>query len=586
MTLSRSSYFSVVLLLGASLTAVLALAQTTGSTPTPAEQTSTPGATVVEDIVARVNDQIITQSDYDRAVQQLDAEGKQQGVPPQELQERKDNLLRDLIDQQLLLSKGKELGITGEAELVRRLDEIRKQNHLDSMEDLEKAAAAQGVSYEDFKANIRNGIITQQVVRDQVGQHLNMTEGAVMAYYKAHESEFAQPESVRLSEILVPTPADANASQVATAQATADGIAAKLQAGGNFADLAKASSAGSTAAQGGDLGEFRRGMLAPVLEEKTFSLQAGQFTAPIRTKQGFVILEVTHHTAGGDAGFKDVEPQVEQAVFMEQMQPALRRYLTKLREAAYIDIKPGFVDSGASPNEMRLTNSAYVPPGPRKKKTFARARFRGRVHSQTTKTQVASSPAAATKKTTQVASANSQKPGKREKIRFGQAPRESLPPAQNNASALASGDNKTNTSPSQTANLNNPDVHVVNSDGSISSESPAPVKEKKTRFSQRPVVHKAKKVKTSTATADDSVPPPTADELATQKVQDAPLGLAGQTAKTKKKKTKGEKTRMADRPKAPEQPPQQPYQPQSTETNPPPASQQPAPKSSDGTSPQ
>ena len=112
-----------------------------------------------------------------------------------------------MIDQQLLLSKGKELGITGETELIKRLDEIRKQNHLESMDDLEKAAQQQGVSYEDFKANIRNSIITQQVVRDEVGRKISISPGEVQAYFKAHESEFAQPESVTLNEILVPTPA-------------------------------------------------------------------------------------------------------------------------------------------------------------------------------------------------------------------------------------------------------------------------------------------------------------------------------------------------------------------------------------------
>ena len=140
---------------------------------------------------------------------QLEGEAKQQAIPPHELQQKKADLLRDLIDQQLLLSKGKELGITGETELIKRLDEIRKQNHLDSLEDLEKAAQQQGVSYEDFKANIRNGIITQQVVRDEVGRHITMSPADVQSYFKAHESEFAQPESVTLNEILIPTPATA-----------------------------------------------------------------------------------------------------------------------------------------------------------------------------------------------------------------------------------------------------------------------------------------------------------------------------------------------------------------------------------------
>ena len=583
MTLPSSFRFPVILALGVAFAASPALARSAADTTTSSAAASNPK--VVEDIVARVNDQIITQSDYDRSLQQLDSESKQQDVPPRELDQRKGNLLRDLIDQQLLLSKGKDLGITGEAELVRRLDEIRKQNHLGTMEDLEKAAAAQGVSYEDFKSNIRNSIITQQVVRDQVGRRLNMTPSEVQAYYKAHEGEFAQPESVHLSEILVPTPADADASQVAAAQAKADDVTAKLKAGANFADLAKASSGGSTAAQGGDLGDFRRGMLAPQLEAKTFGLKAGEFTAPIRTKQGFVILEVTQHTAGGDAGFKEVEPQVEQAVFMEHMQPALRQYLTKLREGAYVDIKPGFVDSGASPNEIHPTYSAYAPPAPKKKQKFPRRRFAAKKTSPSNTTQVAgaaaSSPAKAaagnafTGSTAQVPAQTAtkneqkvQKPGKKEKIRFGQAPRESLPSA--GSDSLVSTSARSGT---QRASVANPNVEALNSDGSLADPNAAAVKEKKTRFSDRPVVHKTKQQKQAAALADQP-PPASTDELATQKVQGAPLGLTDQSAK--KKKVKGPKTRYSERSKQPEQV-VQPYQQQNTTSaNPPPAGNQPA----------
>ena len=119
-------------------------------------------------------------------------------------------------------------------------------------------------------------------------------------------------------------------------------------------------------------------MLAKEIEDKAFALNAGQHTKPIRTKQGFIILQVTDHNQGGDAGFKKAEPQVEEALFLEQMQPKLREYLTKLREEAYVEIKPGVVDTGASGNEMRLSYSAYTPPAEKKKKKFARTRFRGR----------------------------------------------------------------------------------------------------------------------------------------------------------------------------------------------------------------
>lgn len=595
---------TAIWILSVSLGTVPSLAQATDAKlPNSTAPAAPVTGKVVEDIVARVNDQIITQSDYDRAAEQLAAEASQQAIPARELEEKKADLLRDLIDQQLLLSKGKELGITGETELIKRLDEIRKQNHLDSMEDLEKAAQQQGVSYEDFKANIRNGIVTQQVVRDEVGRKISMTPAQVQQYYKAHESEFAQPESVTLNEILIPTPAKsategADDAQVAAAQAQSEAMVAKLKAGAKLEDLAKPAPADPNEPKLVVLGEFRRGMLDKGIEEKAFALNAGEYTQPIRTKQGFIILQATQHNPGGEASLKQVEPQVEEALFLEQMQPKLREYLTKLREEAYVEIKPGVVDTGASGNEMRLSYSAYTPPPPKKKKKFARARFRGKTRSTPVETAQATTPAttaaapastaaapatattpatgataataastpAATKPTTTQASNNDQnvmKPGKREKIRFGQAPRESLPSSQV-ATAVA---------PDNTPTVTTPETRFVNPDGTVSSTTDlAP--EKKTRLSSRPPV---KKVKTPKST--DTPDQPTPEEQAAQKVQNAPLGLADPAA-AKKTKEKGDKTRLANKPKEPEQTPQ-PYLGQPA--NSPQTVPAPGPAPSDGT---
>jgi len=270
---------SAVSVLGTMLLATSALAQTR-----PAAPESPYGGVTVEDILARVNDQIITRSDYDRAMKELDDEARQRGATMQQMSEAHKDLLRNLIDQQLWLSKGKELGINGETELVTRLNEIRKQYKLATIEDLEKSAQEQGVSYEDFKANIRNQIITQEVMRDQVGRKVAFTPGEVQRYYDAHKQDYAQPENARLSEILISTGTPAPSAttpgavqpddpeKVAAAKAKADDIEAKLKAGGDFSQLARTSSDGQTAAEGGDLGQFRRGALAKVLEVATFGL--------------------------------------------------------------------------------------------------------------------------------------------------------------------------------------------------------------------------------------------------------------------------------------------------------------------------
>src|SRR5215468_411613 len=170
--------------------------------------------TVVEEIIARVNNDIITRSEYVRSRDQLKQEVQQQepNAADKAFAERQRDVLRDLIDQQLLLQKGKDLGITGDTELIKRLDEMRKQMNLTTMEELEKAAEAQGASYEEFKQNLRNQIITQRVIGQEVGSKISLNKEEQQKFYNEHKDDMQRPEGVRLSEILIApkTPATAN----------------------------------------------------------------------------------------------------------------------------------------------------------------------------------------------------------------------------------------------------------------------------------------------------------------------------------------------------------------------------------------
>ncbi len=584
----------------------------------------TPNGTVVEDVVVHVNDLIISRSDVERAEVALAQENQQAGAAPAEAAERQKNLLRDMIDKQLLLSRGKELGINADAEVIRRLDEIRKQNKMDTLEDLEKAARQQGVSYEDFKAGIRDNVITQMVVRDEVGRRLQLSASQEQAYYDAHKQEFTQPEQIKLSEILVPTPADANDAAIAQAQAKADGIEAKLKAGENFEDLAKANSGGPTATQGGDLGMYKRGALAKVLEDQTFKLKSGEWTAPIRTRQGFVILKVTDHVPAGVAPLKDVEQQVQEGMYAEAMQPALRAYLTKLREDAYIDIRAGYVDSGASPKETKPVFTAYTPPAVKKKPAQQKKRFdRGTKFSTATKSAVPGAPAVApapvaktpaatltTPTTAQATAATKpQKPQKvkREKVRYGQAPRNSLPAGpEETASGTDVGEGATSVAvtPGGTmAASAAPGTAIAPLEGSgqVSSSSNTapnpldahPAAEGKTRYSARAKqvsaekkATKLKKVNEKKAAAPAG---PTPEEKAAEQTQAAPLGLNGDTSQKKKKQPKDKsapKERLQN--KAPTPPPTPPDETPSKAPNratPLEGTLPPAPKSPDATVP-
>jgi len=332
--------------------------------------------TVVQEIIARVNNQIITRTELARSEEDMRKEVQQQDPVNAErlIAEKDKDVLRDLIDQQLLLEKGKDLGITADTELIKKLDQMRKEMNLDTMEDLEKAAQAQGISFEDFKQNMRNQIITQQVIGREVGQRLVIDKAEEKKFYDTHQTELNQPETIKLSEILVSTEKKAadmtDEQQLQAAKAKADDLRDQIQKGAKFDEVAKKSSDGPSAAQGGDLGYFKRGTLAKELEDVTFAMKAGEVSNVIRTRQGYVILKVVEHHEAGVPPFSQIEARIQDAVYMQKLQPALRDYLTRLREEAFIDIKPGYVDTSASPNETRPveTTTADAKAKPLKKK--------------------------------------------------------------------------------------------------------------------------------------------------------------------------------------------------------------------------
>jgi peptidyl-prolyl cis-trans isomerase SurA len=354
---------------------------------------------VVEEIITRVNNQIITHSEYVRSKDQLRDEVKQQDPANADklYAEREKDILRDLVDQQLLLEKGKDLAITGDTELIKQLDQMRKDMKLDSLEDLEKEATKQGISWEDFKQTQRNQIITRKVIGEEVGSHLSVSKEDEQAFYDAHKKDMDQPEAIRLSEILLapkpvapatpatPVPAPdpnapnsnppaaaanaqaaaddpahqaAEAAALSAAEARANDLLKQIRGGVSFEDIAKKNSDGPSAADGGTLGIFKRGQLAKELEDRTFAMKSGEVTDVIRTKQGYVILKVEEHQMAGVPAMKDVLPKIQDALYYEKLQPALRAYLTKLREDAYIKYGDGYVDTGASPNQTAPIETA------------------------------------------------------------------------------------------------------------------------------------------------------------------------------------------------------------------------------------
>lgn len=308
--------------------------------------------TILEEIIARVNNEVITTSELARARASLRQEVEQdcQGCPSTEvdsiLREREENLLRDLIDQSLLVQRGKDIGLNVEPDVVKQLDAIRQRNNLPSMEALDDELRKAGLTPEDYKANIRNGLLSQEVIRRQVIGPMQFTSEEVRKYYDEHPDEFVREEKVYLSEIFITTEGKA-ADEISLQEQRARVMHDRLRRGEEFGELAKRFSDGTTALQGGELGGFERGQLDPELAKIVFQLKRGDTTDVIRTSTGFLILRVDLRYEKGLQPLDRVENEVMNRLYGQRMPTALRAFLRKLRQESYVTVKPGYVDTSA-----------------------------------------------------------------------------------------------------------------------------------------------------------------------------------------------------------------------------------------------
>src|SRR5207245_486416 len=253
-------------------------AQSRPKAAAPAQPVGPNAGKTIEEIIARVNNEIITFTEYQKARQTAEDEAKQecQGrCTPEQLQadiaDRQKNTLRDLIDQSLLVQRAKDMGVNVKPDVIKQLDQIRKQNRLDSIEALEKAVTSEGMNWEDSQSNIENHLLTQRVIGNEVGSHINITDEEITKYYEAHKSEFVRPEQVALREIEVSTQ-NKKPEELPDLKKKAETALKRIQDGEDFAEIAKRFSDSSTNDQGGFLGVYKHGELAKALEDKVFSM--------------------------------------------------------------------------------------------------------------------------------------------------------------------------------------------------------------------------------------------------------------------------------------------------------------------------
>src|SRR2546427_7151253 len=335
-------------------------AQSRPKAAAPAQPVGPNAGKTIEEIIARVNNEIITFTEYQKARQTAEDDAKQecQGrCTPEQLQadiaDRQKNTLRDLIDQSLLVQRAKDMGVNVKPDVIKQLDQIRKQNRLDSIEALEKAVTSEGMNWEDFQSNIENHLLTQRVIGNEVGSHINITDEEITKYYEAHKSEFVRPEQVALREIEVSTQ-NKKPEELPDLKKKAETALKRIQDGEDFAEIAKRFSDSSTKDQGGFLGVYKRGELAKELEDKVFSMKKNELTAVMETKQGYLVLQVLEHYDEGQQSLAKVRNEINEKLYSERLEPSMREYLKTLREQSYVIIKPGYQDiAGGGSSEIQ-----------------------------------------------------------------------------------------------------------------------------------------------------------------------------------------------------------------------------------------
>jgi parvulin-like peptidyl-prolyl isomerase len=265
-------------------------------------------------------------------------QGKSEAEAKAEVEKSKGQIIANLISEELLIQKAKEVGLDKEidARLNRRLLEVAKSLQLKSLDELYKAMQSQNVDPEDYKANLRKQITRDAVWESEVDAviYYGIKDKELKDYYQAHIDKFKKPATIKISEIFLSF-AGADADAV---RAKAKTIAARAKKGEDFKKLAiENSDRPNVATQGPEAGSFDVDKLDPLFAKPLEKLQAGQVSDPIEMDIGMEIIKVDERTKGSNESFFD-EDAIRRAILTEKAPEARRKYMKELLDDSYIKI--------------------------------------------------------------------------------------------------------------------------------------------------------------------------------------------------------------------------------------------------------
>ena len=306
---------------------------------------------VVDEVIAQINDDVITLSMLKRESKERIEALKQSGMPEQqaieEVNKRQPELIATLVNQQLLLQKGKELDLANEveAEVNRRMLDVAKEQGITTIEKLDAAMRESGVDPVATRQTLRVEIMKQAVIQQEVDRKIffGLTVPELRKYFEAHQDKFRKPESVTISEIFLSS-AGKNEAEV---KARALELVRQLRAGADFGALAAANS--DRESNGvrtgpetkGKVGTFEVPSLRQDIADAVKNVKVGGVGEPLHSNDGYQILRVDQRTpASTSASFN--ENQAREAITMERSDKQREEYLQNLRNEAYIKISDSY----------------------------------------------------------------------------------------------------------------------------------------------------------------------------------------------------------------------------------------------------
>jgi peptidyl-prolyl cis-trans isomerase SurA len=300
---------------------------------------------IVEEIVAIVNDDVITLSQYKQQFEIQRQQLKAQNLPQEEYDKQykllRGELLNAMITELLLLQQAREKNLNVSEELKSNIAAIKKENNFNSDEDLRRAIQQQGISYEQWLKQYEETLLKQLVMVTEVYRSIVLDESEVVQYYKQHPQEFTVPTEYKLRAVYLAT----EGRTPAALEALKTEINDKLKAGGAFPDVAAALSDPPIKEAKGDLGTLKKGELDKTLEAAVDKLKINEVSPWVAAKTGWYLLKLEERKDSYLRTFDDARTEVQEKLMAEKRQKKSDEYVASLREQSYIKIlKPNPLD--------------------------------------------------------------------------------------------------------------------------------------------------------------------------------------------------------------------------------------------------